>query len=59
MWKKVLVTGATGFIGANIVRRLLKNNYEVHVLTRKCSDLWRLNDIYDDLIDHKVDFKRY
>lgn len=31
---KVLVTGATGFIGANLVRRLIKNGVEVHVITR-------------------------
>ncbi|ACL22191.1 NAD-dependent epimerase/dehydratase [Desulfitobacterium hafniense DCB-2] len=31
---KVLVTGATGFIGSNLVKRLLKNNLEVHVVTR-------------------------
>lgn len=31
---KVLVTGATGFIGSNLVKRLLESNVEVHVITR-------------------------
>ena len=35
---KALVTGATGFIGANIVRVLLKKGYEVQALVRRNSD---------------------
>ena len=31
---KVLVTGATGFIGSNLVRRLASEGYEVSVLVR-------------------------
>ncbi|HHY28669.1 MAG TPA: NAD(P)-dependent oxidoreductase [Desulfitobacterium dehalogenans] len=34
---KVLVTGATGFIGSNLVKRLLKNNVEVHIIVRDVS----------------------
>ncbi len=36
---KVLVTGANGFIGSNVVKRLLKEGFEVHALVRKTSDL--------------------
>ena len=36
--KKILVTGATGFVGAHLVRRLLNNQYEVHVLIRPETD---------------------
>lgn len=35
---KVLVTGATGFIGANLVRELLKQGYAVKALVREGSD---------------------
>lgn len=31
---KVLVTGATGFIGSNLVKRLIENDIEVHIITR-------------------------
>lgn len=55
MKKKYLVTGASGFVGACLVRRLIKNNEEVHILARKASDLWRLKDIKDKIIIHDVD----
>ena len=31
MKEKILVTGATGFVGSNLVRRLLKENQELIV----------------------------
>lgn len=31
---KVLVTGATGFIGSNLVKQLIENDVEVHIITR-------------------------
>lgn len=37
--KKVLVTGATGFIGTHLVKALVKNNYSVCILHRASSDL--------------------
>lgn len=36
--KKVLVTGATGFIGRNLIERLMDLNYEIYVLSRKKSE---------------------
>ena len=42
---KVIVTGATGFLGSSLVRTLLKNKYEIGIIIRFSSDLSNLNDI--------------
>lgn len=55
--KKVLVTGASGFVGANIVRRLMKDGYDVHIISRTTSNFWRLSDILSEIKDYKVDLK--
>jgi nucleoside-diphosphate-sugar epimerase len=49
---KVLVTGGTGFVGANLVRRLLQDGREVHCLVRKSEISWRLKDIAENLQFH-------
>jgi dihydroflavonol-4-reductase len=41
----VLVTGASGFLGAKLVRRLIANGETVHVLHRKSSNLEELKDL--------------
>ncbi len=50
--KRALVTGATGFVGANLVRRLLADGHQVHVLCRPESDYWRLHEISQDIETH-------
>ncbi|MBN1899521.1 MAG: NAD-dependent epimerase/dehydratase family protein [Spirochaetes bacterium] len=46
MKKKVLVTGANGFVGSNIVRILLENRFSVYALVRKTSDLTYLRPFF-------------
>lgn len=45
MKKNILVTGGTGFVGANLVHRLVKEGHKPHVLIRKESNLWRIQHI--------------
>ncbi len=54
---KALVTGANGFIGSNVVKRLLNEGAEVNVLVRKSSDLKFLENLkvtyfYGDITDY-------
>ncbi|MEK7089945.1 MAG: NAD-dependent epimerase/dehydratase family protein, partial [Patescibacteria group bacterium] len=52
---KILITGGTGFVGANFARRLLREGNEVHLIIRESSDLWRINDIQEKLFLHTAD----
>lgn len=54
MDKRVLVTGASGFIGANLVRSLLRRGDEVHIFQRPESNQWRLAEIKRELKLHDV-----
>ncbi len=42
--KRILVTGATGFIGSHLVQRLVLEKAEVYALCRKDSNTWRIKD---------------
>jgi len=53
---KVLITGVSGFVGANLARFLLKKNLEVHGTIRpNSSSLWRIEDIKNKIKLHVCD----
>lgn len=52
--KKVLMTGGTGFVGVNLVRRLLSEGCEVHLLVSPQHKPWRITPILDDLQLHNA-----
>jgi nucleoside-diphosphate-sugar epimerase len=51
---RVLVTGATGFIGSHLTRRLVEDGADVHALTSTVSSIYptRLVDLRDRLTLH-------
>jgi len=53
----ILVTGGAGFVGANLVRRLLNLGYEIHLLWKQSSDPWRLENVRKKIIFHAVDIQ--
>ena len=52
---KVLVTGATGFLGSHIVKQLLRENHEIIILKRSFSDLWRIADAMEHVASYDLD----
>ena len=51
----ILITGAAGFVGANLVRYFTSQGVKVHILIKKNSNLWRLKDIIDKTNVHYCD----
>lgn len=54
---RILLTGATGFIGSHVARRLLIENHEVHAVVRPTSSRRRIADITDRLRFAPVDLE--
>lgn len=57
--EKVLITGGTGFIGANFVHKFCELGYDVHIIVRKESNFWRINSIKDKTHIHYLDLNNY
>jgi dolichol-phosphate mannosyltransferase len=53
--RRALVTGATGFVGANLARALLLEGYEVHLLAHHQDQTWRIDSIRGDARLHEGD----
>jgi UDP-glucose 4-epimerase len=54
--KRALVTGAGGFVGANLARRLVTEGHEVHALVRPGTTTWRLDESLHARV-HEVDLR--
>ncbi|MDO8609838.1 MAG: GDP-mannose 4,6-dehydratase [bacterium] len=57
--KKILITGGTGFVGANLVHRLINEGYKPTVLIRKDSNVWRLKNIISKIELLETDIFNY
>jgi len=53
--KTVFITGANGFIGANLINLLLEKDYRIHALVRKDANLWRIKNIAKKIKLHEAD----
>jgi nucleoside-diphosphate-sugar epimerase len=54
MKKNIVITGATGFVGSNLTKFFLNQNYEVHLIVRPNSNLSQLN-----VNDSSLNFFKY
>jgi nucleoside-diphosphate-sugar epimerase len=50
-----LITGGAGFIGANIVRKLLEKTYNVNLILKKSTNPWRIRNVLSKLKIYEVD----
>lgn len=53
--RRVMVSGASGFIGANLVRELLCRGAEVQVLLRPGTERWRIREVLPRIAVYPVD----
>lgn len=55
--QKALITGASGFVGNNLARFLVKRGHEVHLILREGHADWRLRDMRKVVIVHAADLR--
>lgn len=54
---KILITGSTGFIGSHLTRRLVEKGYEVGIIKRKNSNIWRIKDLVKKITIYETDLQ--
>ena len=55
MIEKVLVTGATGFVGSCLTHRLANMKCDIHITKQEQSNIWRIRDVLNRVAVHNVD----
>lgn len=55
--KRVIITGATGFVGANLARRLLEAGHQLHLLVRPGYTAWRIDAIRQAVHLHEIELR--
>jgi CDP-paratose synthetase len=54
---KILLTGATGFLGSHLLKRLLSEGHDVSIIKRSFSNTERIKDVirHENLFTHDID----
>jgi nucleoside-diphosphate-sugar epimerase len=53
--RRVLITGASGFVGINLARAMLASGHDVHAVVRASHRPWRLRDLHGAVTLHVAD----
>ena len=54
---KILITGAAGFIGSHLTERLTRERFEVGIIKRENSDVWRIKNLSDKIVAYDADLR--
>ncbi len=55
MQKKILLTGATGFLGSHLLESFISQGFEIVILKRTTSDTWRIAQLLDKVKFYNID----
>jgi CDP-paratose synthetase len=55
MKKKILLTGATGFLGSHLLESFISQGFEVVILKRTTSDTWRISHLLNKIKSYNID----
>lgn len=52
---KLLVTGATGFLGSKLVKQFLADGHDIVILKRSFSNIYRIKEVIDHIQSYDID----
>jgi CDP-paratose synthetase len=55
MPEKILLTGATGFLGSHLLESFISQGFEVSILKRSTSNTWRINHLLEKVRIYNID----
>ena len=53
--KTILFTGATGYLGSNILKSIIKSDDKIIILKRSFSNTFRIKDCLDKVVSYNLD----
>jgi len=56
-YQKILITGAAGFIGSHLTRKLVQDGYQVGIIELADSQRWRIKDVLKKTTVYEIDLK--
>ena len=53
--EKIIITGATGFLGSHLLPTLIEKGYDVIILKRSFSNTWRIQNVLSQIKSYDID----